>query len=158
MLTNNQIKIVHSAISKLGLKDFEYRDILSNFNVQSSKDLSYEQFKELMKIFERLGFKSLSPALSKGEGAKKNRKKYNDLNNRYNDRLEGQYATPKQLRLIETMWLTNENVKYKNIEALRKFVKRIVGIENMEWLMMNDVHKVVKAIKSLTTKSHTNEV
>lgn len=141
MLTSNQIKIIHTAIANLGLKDFEYRNILSNFNVQSSKDLSYEQFKELMKIFKKIGFKKETKNL--------NRKRYNDLGIRYNENLQEHYATPKQLRMIEALWMSSNKVYNKNIDALTKFVKRISGKDRLDWLMMNDVHKVIKAIKSL---------
>jgi len=83
----------------------------------------------------------------------KNCKKYEDLGIRYNEQLRDHYATPKQLRMIEAMWMTSPQVKKKDQEALRKFIKRILGKDHITWILKSEVQKVVKAIKSLKTKN-----
>lgn len=55
----NRIGLIHVAKETLGIKEEDYRAMLkSNFNVTSSKDLTIPQFKALMEIFEKLGYKS----------------------------------------------------------------------------------------------------
>lgn len=55
--------------------------------------------------------------------------------------------------MLEAMWMTSPIVKNKTEEAFRNFCKRITGIDKIEWLMMDDVRKIKKAIESLTTES-----
>lgn len=61
-LNKNHISLIHVAKQKLGLKEEEYRALLHQFNVKSSKDLTYAQFERLIEMFEKLGF--TSPYLS----------------------------------------------------------------------------------------------
>jgi putative transposase len=75
--------------------------------------------------------------------------KYDELGIRWNERLREHYATPKQLRMLEAMWMTSPRVEHKTEEAFKHFVKRISGKEKLEWLMMSDVRKIKKAIESL---------
>lgn len=57
-LNKNHISLIHVAKTKLGLKEEEYRALLHQFNVNSSKDLTYAQFERLLEQFEKLGFES----------------------------------------------------------------------------------------------------
>lgn len=57
-LNRNHISLIHVAKQKLGLKEEEYRALLHQFNVKSSKDLTYAQFERLIEQFEKLGFES----------------------------------------------------------------------------------------------------
>jgi hypothetical protein len=52
--------------------------------------------------------------------------------------------------MIEAMWFNGVNVRTKTQEALLSYVKKITGKNAMEWLLISDVQKIVKAIKSLT--------
>jgi hypothetical protein len=53
-----QIKIIHTAVSKLGLSDQIYRDILhGHYKAESCKDLSYAQASALIDHFKTLGFR-----------------------------------------------------------------------------------------------------
>jgi hypothetical protein len=54
--------------------------------------------------------------------------------------------------MIEAMWFNSVNVRTKTKEALLSFVKRITGKNALEWLLMTDVQKIVKAITSLTNE------
>lgn len=54
----NQIKILHTAISQLGLSDDTYRDILhGHYGVDSCKSLTYTQASQLIDHFKTLGFR-----------------------------------------------------------------------------------------------------
>ena len=143
--SKNQIKMIHYLAIKLSLKDYEYRAMLKEYGVETSKELEYENAKRLIrKMLELL------PDKEKIYGGN-NYKKYEDLGMRYNEKLKEHYATPKQLRMIEAMWMTSPHVKKKDEEALRKFVKRILGKDHITWILKSEVEKVVKAIESLKT-------
>jgi hypothetical protein len=120
-ITKEQIKIIHIAKNQLKISDDNYKDILSSFNVSSSKDLSYQNANEVIEAFKKLGF-SQHP---------KRKMKYDELGYRKG------YATPKQLRMIEAMWLSSENVQKKDSESLRRFIKRIANIDKkngLKWI------------------------
>lgn len=56
-ISKNQIKLIHTAKSQLGLDDNLYRDILLNlFGVSSSTELSVRQGIELIEYFRKHGF------------------------------------------------------------------------------------------------------
>jgi len=58
LINAKQIKIVHTAISALGLTDEIYRDMLhGHYQVQSCKSLTYAQASDLIDHFKTLGFK-----------------------------------------------------------------------------------------------------
>jgi hypothetical protein len=136
MANSGLIKVVHVAKAKLGLSDDEYRDILSSFNVNSSKELNEAGLKQLIAVFNKMGFEDTSK-----------KRKYNHLKKR-GDILDP-WATPKQLRMIEAKWMSSPKVKVKTTEALEKFILRIVKVSKIEWLKGKHVEKVIKAIDSL---------
>jgi hypothetical protein len=124
-----QVKLLRTATGKLGLTEEEYRDLLLQFNHRSSKDLEVEQFAVIMKGLDKLGFKQTDNRLSG------------------NDSGIGNNATTAQLRMIEVMWM--EKAREKTREALSKFVKRITGIDKIEWLNVYHIRKVKRAIEGL---------
>ena len=67
MLTRKQLSLIHVAKNQIDLSDEDYRAILKNFKVSSSKDLAPWYFKELMDLFKKLGFKQLTGDLSQGQ-------------------------------------------------------------------------------------------
>ncbi len=136
MANSGLIKVVHVAKAKLGLSDDDYRDILSGFNVSSSKELNEAGLKQLIAVFHKMGFEDTSK-----------KRKYNNLKKR-GDILDA-WATPKQLRMIEAKWMSSDKVKVKTTEALEKFILRIAKVQKMEWLKGKHVQKVIKAIESL---------
>jgi hypothetical protein len=74
-----QIKMIHTAISTLGISDDAYRDILHcQYKAQSCTELNYVQASNLIDHFKTLGFKikknpSQSPFHPKGYETKKGR-------------------------------------------------------------------------------------
>lgn len=140
-ITKEQIKRIHTLKSRIALTDEEYGSALESYGVSSSKELTFEQGKDLIGRFEKL-----TPKEQKKPKVKST--KYNKLGIRTNHKGE-HYATPKQLRMIEAMWRDNANVRNKSQEALINFVNKITGKNALEWLLMDDVRKIVKAITSL---------
>lgn len=143
--TRGQIAKIHVLKSQLRLSDEEYGAALESYGVTTSKDLTYEHAASLIKqMTEYLPLNKF-----KGQNQKIKAKKYDKLGIRYNEQLQEHYATPRQLRMIEAMWMTSPRVENKNEQAFLKFVKRITGKEKLEWLMLSDIRKIVKGIKSL---------
>ena len=58
-IDRNKIALIHAAKAEVKMTEDNYRIVLkSRFNVTTSKDLTFPQFKVLMEIFEKLGYKS----------------------------------------------------------------------------------------------------
>lgn len=146
-INKKQITKIHWLKNTLNLSDEEYGAALESYGVATSKDLTYEQAADLIKKLVRLLPKELRENSS--QRRKDAKQKYDELGIRWNEKLRQHYATPKQLRMLEAMWMTSPRVEHKTEEAFKKFVKRISGKEKLEWLMMSDVRKIKKAIESL---------
>lgn len=143
-VTKQQIIKLHVLKQQLNLSEEEYGAALESYCVNTSKDLTYEQAGDLINKLNKLLPKSL-----RDKPEKQIKKKYDELGIRYNEQKKEHYATPKQLRMIEAMWMTSERVHNKTEGAFLKFVKRITGKDRIEWLLMSDIRKIVNAIKSL---------
>jgi len=145
-ISKGQIAKIHTLKNQLGLTDEEYGAALEGYGVTTSKDLSYDQAADLIRKLVKLLPKNLQKEY---ESKNKTPQKYDELGIRWNPKLKQHYATPKQLRMLEAMWMTSPRVEHKTEEAFKSFVKRISGKERLEWVMMNDVKKIKKAIESL---------
>ncbi len=119
MLTRKQLSLIHVAKSQIDLSDTDYRTILkSNFRVSSSKDLTSFQFKELMYLFKKLGFKTVTGELSQGQ-YKKIRKMCNLLcwnRDRINGFVKRQLGTQKP---IETITKSEASKIIEGLKAIR---------------------------------------
>lgn len=137
MITKDQIKKIHTMKNLLGLDNELYREMLLKFKVQSSKELSKEQAKKLIDIFEvnAIGSKN----------------KYNELSNR------ADMATPAQLRKIEAMWVKflkiadNKEAIDKNRakKSLRKLLQKLYKVSDLRFLPRNKVPKILKTIETM---------
>lgn len=145
-ITKGQISKLHILKQQLRMSEEEYGAALESYGVNTSKQLSYEQAADLINKLTKLLPKSMRAELQQ---QKEKKLKYDELGIRYNEQLNEHYATPKQLRMIEAMWMTSNRVANKTEEALLKFIKRITGKDRMEWLLISDIRKIVKAINSL---------
>jgi len=67
VIDNNKKAVIHIAKTQTGMTEDEYRALLSSVGVESSRNLTHEKFKKLMKHFEKIGYKNKSrkPASSK---------------------------------------------------------------------------------------------
>ena len=150
-----QIKLIHVAANQLGLIHKEklvavanlaneeqdpYHQILSGFigktgvPATSCKDLNYDQANLLVEIFHSLGFESKNP-------------RANQFEKLFRVDRPDHFASIKQLGMLMGMWV--DNSREKTLESLNKFCKRIVFRDNIEWLLKDDVDKMVEAIKNL---------
>ena len=140
-ITKAQITKIHIAKSQLGLSRENYEAVLSSFVIPgggvavSSKDLNQAQAEVLINKFKEMGWL---------EKRGKRTLKYEEFYNR-----AGDYASPKQMRLINACWNSSTAVREKTDIAMNRFIKNITGKDSIEWIRKNDVQKIINAIKRL---------
>ena len=150
MSTKNQIKIIHTLKAKLKLGEEEYRELVQKYHgfSMSSKDLSDAEAAALIGKLEAL-------ALDKGvwkkyatSAAPLGKRKYDSLGMRTG------MASPRQLRMIEGMWkdASFTHDPHRRELALRKFVLRIAGVDDLAFLTSQGASKVINAIQSMKGK------
>lgn len=140
-ISSQQIRKIKTLQHKLGLSDKEYRNRLAEHWVDSCKDLTYDEANDFI---EQL----VAEAILKSEWkvySATGKKKYDDLG------LRKGMASPRQLRMIEAMW---KDVSYthaagKRQTALRRFLFKIVGVEDLSFLTSNKVQKIVNALEAM---------
>ncbi len=134
MPTRQQLAKIHIAKKDLALTDGNYRDLLRGLTgKESARDLSGKEVDAVLQEFNKLGWKPKKQRPQK--------LKYQDLANRPG------MATPKQLRMIEAMWMTGEGIREKNLTAFRRFLKNRFGISGMRFIEELEIHRIVKAIE-----------
>jgi hypothetical protein len=135
-----QIKIIHTLKTKLGLSEESYRGALFEaFGVDSCKDLTQSQAQEVLKAFE-------CSAIEQGVWAQKTREeKFKALRNRPD------FATPEQLGFIETLWrgVTRAEGEQAQRKALRAFLKRQSGASDLRFLRRKEASKVITALRAM---------
>lgn len=125
----------------LNLSEDLYRELLSQFGVNTSKDLSSQQIEELTSRLRRnaqaQGLYKPKPSFIKY--------KYNNLAER-----EGM-ATPAQLRKIDIMWrnVSRQKNDIDRQNALQVMIKKITGKENIRFLTPVDVRKIIKTLENM---------
>ncbi|MBO6180642.1 regulatory protein GemA [bacterium] len=134
MATNSQIKKIHTLKKVLGLDDDLYRELLDEYGVNSSKDLTY---KDAIAFTENLESKALALGLWEIKP-----KKYSELNR------NNEMATDSQLRMIEGLWRELsyfDNDKFAK-KSLRKFLNRTHKIDDVMFLTKEKASKVIHSI------------
>ena len=140
--TKNQIVKIHIAKQQLDLTESDYRNILQSFGVSSSKELSSESAGKLLDKFIQAGWKPKSNIPKDKDLSNWGKNKYNHL-----DKRSREYARPNQLRKIEALW---REISYsKSDQGLNKIIKRIIGVDHIEWLKIEDVNKVIKGLNEI---------
>lgn len=149
MVTKAQIKKIHTLKKILGFDDEIYREMLSKFDVLSSKDLSLKDACSFIDILE-------VQAIGINEWQKP-KEKYDELSDR------AEMATPAQLRKIEAMWIDflkmsqDKEVVKGSIarKSLRKLLRRLYHISDLRFLQRDKVSKVLKTIQSMINQQLT---
>lgn len=145
-VSTKQISIIHTLTHKLAMDDAAYRQMLNdNFRVNSSKLLTFAQAKILIAKLKNTVSPSSSERVQERIEDCKTKKKYDDLANR-----PGYMASPRQLRLIEALWMTNPAVKEKTELAMNHFIGRIAGVSHIRFVEKRQVNKIINAINHLT--------
>lgn len=136
MPTVSQIKKIHTLKNILGLEDDLYRELLMNFNAQSSKELTYLSANAFIEILE-------NKAIALNCWVRQP-KKYENLN-------RNNMASPAQMRMIEGLW---REVSYFDSDifakkSLRKFLKSKFKVDDLMFLTKAKASKVIQAIKGV---------
>jgi phage gp16-like protein len=122
MPTRRQLAIIHTAKSRLGMTDEEYRDMLSVYGVHSSTELTQGQVDDMLARFRALGF---SPVPGKTTYRKPPASK---------DAL-----TRKIHAICAELHLTSAYVN--GIARSMNF-----GVDNWTWCSAQQLHKIVAAL------------
>lgn len=145
-----QIQRIHIAKQQLKLSEETYREILSNFlnadgiPCRSSKELNENQANALLSIFrDKLGWKE--------------KRVYKDGKYGQYAGRDSKFALVWQLENIDKAWYYNPNVKQKNDEAMNHFIKRILHVDHISFVLKRDVNKLLKAIQSITPLHHSEK-
>lgn len=146
MVTNFQIKKIHTLKNLIGMDDDLYREILKSFDVQTSKNLT---FTEASIVIENLEERAI--ALNKWV---KQPKKYAGLNRTNN------MASDAQLRMIEGLW---RDICYFNSDqfakkSLRKFLKSKFRVDDVMFLTKTKARKVIQGIIAIKKKLKNKSV
>lgn len=126
LINKKQIQLIHIAKQQLCIDDDTYKELLANYNVESSKDLTSIQAEHLLRHLRSKGFKIVKPARNKAKMHNKVIK----------------LASPAQHRLINILkanihwqisfesWL-NKRMKMKTILTSKDASKVIEGLKGM---------------------------
>lgn len=144
MATAFQIKKIHTLKSLLGIDEDLYRQMLSEFSVESSKKLSYEEAAVFIDLLENnaesLGIWKIKP------------KKYEGMNR------SNSLVSESQLRMIEGVW--REICYFDNDEfadkSLRKYLAvkfKVFDMKNITKAKASKIIQGILAMKKNLTKS-----
>ena len=127
--------------------------LASSYKVESCTKLNEQQLKQFLKILRDK---------SKEAGVFQPKKQYAFQKYKYNN-LKGrdkEMAEPSQLRMIEAMWfeISNQTTDETRSQALRKFLKRIVKVDDMAFLEKRDVEKIVRALKQMKRQKEEKQL
>ncbi|MDH5524468.1 MAG: regulatory protein GemA [Desulfobulbaceae bacterium] len=121
---------IHIAAKELGFDDEQYRNLLwDRFKVRSAKDLKPRQVGALLSHFRALGWR-----VKPGKAAKTKR----------------QAATDPMSRKIRALWITMHQdgiVRDPSERALGAYIKRLTGVEALQWCDDNEKCLVIESLK-----------
>ncbi len=127
-MKSKYIKLIHIAKKQLNLDDDIYRHLLtSETKKTSTKDMTVWELEKVIKNLKTKGFKVRS-----------------------NSRKEKITAAEPMHKKIRSLWLTLAErgaVKNRSEKALNAYIKRITGVELMNWLSDSESVKVIETLK-----------
>ena len=128
-MKSKYIVLIHIAKSQLNLDDDTYRHLLLTLTRKTStKDMAIWELEKVIDNLKSKGFKA------------KNSKKSGKIT-----------ATEPIHKKIRSLWLELAEagaVKNRSEKAINSYVKRIVGIEVMDWLTPKQAMVVIESLKS----------
>lgn len=132
-MKSKYITLIHIAKSQLNLDDDTYRHLLLTVTKKTStKDMSVWELEKVLHNFKSKGFKVKS-----------------------SKKVEKISATKPVHKKIRSLWLELADageVKNRSEKAINSYVKRIVGVEVMDWLNTDQAMKVIESLKSWKTR------
>ena len=132
------IRLIHVAKRDLSLDDDTYRSILQRFGrKESSSDLTVPELEQVLEHLKRSGFKVRSkgkPAKPKAVKAKPSRP----------------LAQDAESKKIRALWLFLHElgaVNNPSEEALATYVKRIAGVDGLQWISGEQAERLIETMK-----------
>ena len=131
------IRLIHVAKRDLSMDDDTYRAILQRIGKKaSSADLTIPELEKVLEHLKRSGFKvrSKSKSAPKPEQAKPSRPLAQDL----------------ESKKIRALWLFLHElgaVKNPSEEALAAYVKRIAGVDALQWISGEQAERLIETMK-----------
>ena len=131
------IRLIHVAKRDLSMDDDTYRAILQRIGKKaSSADLTIPELEKVLEHLKRSGFKvrSKSKAAPKPAQAKPSRPLAQDL----------------ESKKIRALWLFLHElgaVKNPSEEALATYVKRIAGVDALQWISGEQAERLIETMK-----------
>ena len=131
------IRLIHVAKRDLSMDDDTYRAILQRIGKKaSSADLTIPELEKVLEHLKRSGFKvrSKSKAAPKPEQEKPSRPLAQDL----------------ESKKIRALWLFLHElgaVKNPSEEALAAYVKRIAGVDALQWISGEQAERLIETMK-----------
>lgn len=129
-ISKEQIKIIHTLISKMGMSDRVYRQRLGRLGLKSCKEMTFKQAKGFIN--------ALQIACNKKLGKTYAGRSYGE-----------ERISAAQMGMIRAMWY---EVSYLEDPAAREaglnaLVKRLYKVDFLNWLPRRDVEKLRKTIE-----------
>lgn len=121
---------IHIAKKELGLDDDTYRDVIervSKGRTRSSKDLRFSELHDLLAEFKAKGWKHKAATLGRGA------------------------AKDPQSRMVRGLWIELADagvVRDRSEKAIRAYVKRMTGREDLTFCDGRDKHQLIEALKA----------
>jgi len=132
------IRLIHVAKRDLSLDDDTYRSILQRFGrKESSSDLTVPELEQVLEHLKRSGFK----VRSKGKPAKPKVVKAKP------SRPLAQDAESKKIRALWLFLHELGAVKNPSEEALASYVKRIAGVDALQWISGEQAERLIETMK-----------
>jgi phage gp16-like protein len=140
------IQVLHIARKQCGLDDEAYRALLwGSAGVESSGGITtWKQYTDCLAAFKKLGFKVQSKTSAKSK------LKETEPQQGRSERM----ISSRQEYYIRGLWDLASRVK--NEASLRRMIKRIGGVDNIQWLTRETARKVILALRDITLKAGYN--
>lgn len=154
-ITPKQRALIHVAKSHLGMSDEDYRELLRQFGVKSSNDLSRAQFKELLECFVELGFKApeFNPATGRMGREVKRLQWLGDSRKVTGQKATGSphtLLTDKQRQRIYDLWEQVSTAPEERREAaLNSFCKKITQVDHVNWLTVRKAQRMIFVLEKM---------
>lgn len=127
-MKSKYIKLIHIAKSQLNLDDDTYRHLLLNITKKTStKDMTVWELEKILNHLKSKGFKV------------KSSKKTGKIT-----------ATEPVHKKIRSLWLELADageIKNRSEKAINSYVKRITGVEVMDWITQKQAMVVIESLK-----------
>lgn len=134
---NRHIRLIHVLIRERGMTEDEYRALYESSTRKTSLKAMTE--KDLQRVVSAL----------KSYGAKKRQYKPASL-----------FDSP-QARKIRSLWLTLKDMgelRNSSEQALLAYIKRLTGVDRMEWLKSNQMSYVIETLKKWVARVEKKQI